>query len=1084
MKNSTFLLKMKLTIILLLVAMMQVQARGYSQMITLKQQNAQLEEVFVEIMKQTNSKFVYSPTMLKETNPVNINLTNVTLEEALEQCFEGQPITYIIDEDNTVIVKMKELPPPPVKGKVTDEQGRPIPFVNILIKGTTIGVVSNDNGEFTINVKKGEVLVFSFIGYQTAEVTVGDGPVNVILKLGANLLDEVQIIGYGTTTKRENTGAISSVKAKDLSKQPVSNFAMALQGKMTGIVVNNSEGVGSGVDIIIRGLNSFGSGTRPLFIVDGVIINAANSNSVNSSYVHGTSPLGSINPNDIASIDILKDADATAIYGSRATNGVVLITTKKAELGKTRVNLDMYTGFNKATYMPKLLNTEQYIALRKEAFKLDNKVPTESRAADLTNLSPWKENAYTDWTEYEFGNKAPIMNANLDMSGGTKGLSYYFSTGYLKQYDIQPGDPYQERISTRLNLNSVSMNDRLESSLSVQYSVDKLKPTQISTNLVGGVRFLPPNYPLYTDQGDYYWGSSTSFNFANPEACMTQKMKSLSSNFLMSADFTYLIFKGLKAKVSLSYGNQGNESERIIPSTAINPKSQYVSVPSSSSSFGNYSSLNLEPQLTYNGKISDGNISVLVGSTWFKGSSSSKSLDLTGFPGDDFMGSWGFANTVQYKSSSRADERFRSFFGRVNYNWDQKYFLNLSYRRDGSSKFGDNYKWGDFGAIGASWIFSDESFVKEALPFLSFGKLRASWGVTGNDQIADYQYLNLYSADNVYYGTTIGLNTQYLYNEDIHWEQTKKLEAALEFGLFKSRVSGSVSWYRNRTTDFLVSEPITSQTGFSSYVNNFDGIVQNTGWEFELRTNNIQNKNFQWRTNVNFTIAKNSLYKYDDLAGSAYADKYEIGKPLDIIRNFYVDSISTINGYAKFRDVNKDGSLTSPGDLVTLGSRSPRNYGGMENIFTYKGFEFSFSVTCAQQLVTNWFMLSSLPGRARNLPVQLLGNYWQKPGDQATYPRATSGMVSNANVMQLTYANISNLAYNDILWFRLNNVSLTYTLPSNWVEKAGLSRASVYARGQNLLFYSPVDLGKDPQAQSATGGTPIKSWVFGVQLSF
>ncbi|OFX79994.1 MAG: hypothetical protein A2X20_00180 [Bacteroidetes bacterium GWE2_40_15] len=1075
---------MKLTMILLVVAFLQVQAKGYSQMITLNQQNAQLEDVFVEIMKQTNSKFVYSSTMLKVANPVNINLTNVTLDEALELCFEGQPLTYIIDEDNTVIVKMKELPPPPVKGVVMDEQGNLFAFVNVMVKGTTTGTFTDEKGNFTINAAKGSILVFSFVGYQTLEVTVGDGPINVVLKGGINVLDEVQIIGYGTTTKRENTGAISSVKAKDLSKQPVSNFALALQGKMTGIVVNNSEGVGSSVDIVIRGLNSFGSGTRPLFIVDGVIINAANTNAVYSSYVHGTSPLGALNPNDIASIDILKDADATAIYGSRATNGVVLITTKKAELGKTRVNLDMYTGFNKATYMPKLLNTEQYVAMRKEGFTLDNRVPTESRAADLTNLSPWKENAYTDWTKYEFGNNAPIMNANIDMSGGTKGLSYYFSTGYLKQYDIQPGNPYQERISSRLNLSSISMNDRLESTLSVQYSADKLKPTQVATNIVGGVRFLPPNYPLYTDQGDFYWGSSTSFNFANPEASMTQKVSYLSSNLLMSADFSYLIFKGLKAKASFSYGNQGNESEKIVPSTAINPKSSFVSTPSSSSYFGNYSSLNFEPQLTYNGKISDGNISVLVGSTWFKGSSSNRSLDLTGFPGDDFMGSWGFANTVQLKSSSRADERFRSYFGRVNYNWGQKYYLNLSYRRDGSSKFGDNYKWGDFGAVGASWIFSDESFVKEALPFISFGKLRASWGVTGNDQIADYQYLNLYSADNVNYGTAIGLNTQYLYNEDIHWEQTKKLEAALEFGLFKSRISGSVSWYRNRTTDFLVSEPITSQTGFSSFVNNFDGTVQNTGWEFELRTSNVLTKHFQWRTNVNFTIAKNSLYKYDDLAGSAYADIYEIGKPLDIIRRFYVDSISTTTGYAKFRDVNKDGSLTSPGDLVTLGSPSPKNYGGMENIFNYKGFEFSFSVTCANQMVSNWFMGSSLPGRARNLPVQVLGNYWQKPGDQATYPRATSGLVSNTNIMQLTYANISNLAYNDILWFRLNNVSVTYTLPSNWVEKAGLSRASVYARGQNLMFYSPIDLGKDPQAQSASNGTPIKSWVFGVQLSF
>ncbi len=604
----------------------------------------------------------------------------------------------------------------------------------------------------------------------------------------------------------------------------------------------------------------------------------------------------------------------------------------------------------------------------------------------------------------------------------------------------------------------------------------------MATNNTGGVRFLPPNFPLYYDNGDYYWGSSTSFYYANPEASMTRKTESATNDFLGSANLSYEIYKGLKVKAAFAYNSQSNETEDIFPSSAVNP--YYTVTPNTQSSFSNYTSMNFEPQLTYNGKISNGVIDVLLGSTWFQNHTSSKGLQLVGFPGDDFMESWTFADDVTSKSSSEGDVRFRSYFARVNYNWNEKYLVNLSYRSDGSSKFGPNYKWGDFGAIGAAWIFSNESFIKDALPFLSFGKLRTSYGITGNDQIADYQYLNLYTADYVAYGTSVGLATQYLYNEDIHWEKTNKLEAALEFGLFNSRIGGSVSWYRNMTTDFLVSEPIASQTGFSSFVNNFDGKVLNTGWEFELRTVNIMNGDFQWRTNINFTIAKNSLFEYDDLENSAYSAKYEIGQPLDIIRTYYVDSISTVNGYAVFRDVNNDGQLTYPADYVTLGSPTPRSYGGMENLFAYKNFELGFTITAAQQMVTNWYFTSPLPGRQYNQPTLLLGNYWQQEGDKADYPRPTTGLVYNSNVQKLGYTNTSNMAYNDLMWFRLSNVSLRYTLPATWLDKAGIGTASVYARAQNLMFWSPVDLGKDPQARGGGYGTPLQTWVFGMQFSF
>jgi TonB-linked SusC/RagA family outer membrane protein len=1091
---NKLLLIMKLSVLLLFFTCLQLSAIVNSQTVTLTAIDASLKSVLKEFHEQTGFNFFYDDDLLRKAGKVNIDLKDVPLEIALEECFEDSQIDYQI-VDNTIVLKSKPESAKPVvinqqqeplrlTGNVRDKNGNPLQAAAVVVKGTTTGTSTDNEGNFVLYCPAdSKVLQISVLGMKTQEIVIGgQTSFNVMLEEVALDIDEVQVIAYGTTTKRLNTGAVSTIKSENIAKQPFANFAQTLQGQLAGVVVTNTEGsVGSAVKIQIRGLNSFGAGTTPLYIVDGVIINPGGTG-VSSSYVHGGSALNSINPNDIASINILKDADATAIYGSRGTNGVILITTKRAQLGKTRVNIDMNTGFNKATYMPELLSTDQYVALRNEAYTLDKRVPIESRAADLTNLPPWVEGAYTDWTKYELDNRAPVTNINADISGGDKALNYYFSTGYLKQYDIYPGDPNQERISTHLNVHSLGLNDKLETDIAVHYSIDKLKPTMVATSTTGGVRFLPPNFPLYFDNGDYYWGSSTSFYYANPEASMTRKMESATNDFLGSAHLSYAIYKGLKLKAAFAYNNQSSNVESIFPTSAVNPYNRVT--PYASSGFGNYTSMNFEPQLTYNGKISNGIIDILLGSTWFQSKTLSRGLTLTDFPGDDFMESWTFAQNVSEKISSEGDARFRSYFARVNYNWDEKYLVNLSYRRDGSSKFGPNYKWGDFGAIGAAWIFSNESFIKDALPFLSFGKLRTSYGITGNDQISDYQYLSLYNADMVNYGTSIGLEIQYLYNENIHWEKTNKMEGALEFGLFNSRIGGSVSWYRNMTTDLIVSEPIASQTGFSSFVNNFDGKVLNTGWEFELRTVNIMSGDFQWRTNINFTIAKNSLYEYEDLENSVYSATYEIGQPLDIIRTYYVDSISTVNGYAIFRDINHDGQLTNPADLVTIGSPTPRSYGSMENLFEYNNFELGFTITAAQQMVTNWYFLSPLPGRQYNHPTLLLGNYWQKEGDKAAYPRPTTGLVYSADARNLSYTNYSNMAYNDLLWFRLSNVSLKYTLPATWLDKAGITTASVYARAQNLMFWSPVDLGKDPQAYGGGNGVPLQTWVFGIQLSF
>ncbi len=385
-KSGTFkklLLIMKLSVVLMFLTCLQLSAIVNSQTVSLTASDASLKSVLKEFHEQTGFNFFYDDDLLRKAGKVNIDLKDVPIEVALEECFGNSMIDYQII-DNTIVLKSKPESPEPVvvnqqqeplrlTGTVKDKNGNPLQAAAVIIKGTTIGTSTDAEGNFILSCPaESKVLEISLLGMKTQEIVIGGKTsFNVILEEVALDIDEVQVIAYGKTTKRLNTGAVSSIKSENIAKQPFGNFAQALQGQLAGVVVTSSEGsVGSAVSIQIRGLNSFGSGTTPLYIVDGVIINSGSSGAVFSSYVHGTSALNSINPNDIASIDILKDADATAIYGSRGTNGVVLITTKRAQLGKTRVNIDMNTGFNKATYMPEMLNTDQYVALRNEASPL------------------------------------------------------------------------------------------------------------------------------------------------------------------------------------------------------------------------------------------------------------------------------------------------------------------------------------------------------------------------------------------------------------------------------------------------------------------------------------------------------------------------------------------------------------------------------------------------------------------------------------------------------------------------------------------------------------------------------------------
>ena len=1124
MKKSTFLLKMKLTFLLMTLAFLQVQAKSYSQQISMSKQNANMEDVFVEIMKQTNSQFIYSPEMLLAAKPVSIDLTNATLEEALELCFEDQPLTYVI-ENNTVIVKMKELPPPPVKGVVVDENGKPFAFVTVMVKGTTTGTYTDDNGNFTINAAKGSTLIFSFVGYQSVEVVVGDGPIQVTLKGSTNLLDEVQVIGYGTTTKRNNTGSVSSVKSKQIESRPVTNVMQTLQGQVPGVSITNfSPGIGSPVQVLIRGVNSITSGTNPLIIVDGVIINsdpgdlisysdASSSGSGANTYQQGNNVLNNINPNDIESIDILKDADATAIYGSRGTNGVVLITTRKASLGKTKVMASASTGMQSPTGLTKRMNTKEYLKLRQVAFATGNMTatsvinpitPTTQNAPDLLL---WSQTAYTDYTKLEVGNPAPTYNADVKITGGTKFLNFITSGSYLKIYDSYMFKPYQERLLGRLQVNHMSANEKFKISLSVVLGTEKQKFTTTNmSNVLAQALVNAPNFEMYNTDGSLNFASDKGYisgQYYNPMPMKYVENFSRTNNILLNGELSYEILKGLVAKVMVNYGVQSNKYRSIFPTKAMSVQTnQFNSTPSSEFTTNTYSSLNIEPMLTYVKEIGKGTLTSLAGATFLDKTQERTGITINNPGSDDLLYSYSSGKPTS-AASNKFYTKFNSVFGRVNFNWDRRYIANLTFRRDGSSRFGTNNRFANFASAGVAWIFTEESFLKSILPVLNYGKLRGSFGTTGNDNISDYIYLSLLQAPSstysgMYQGNN-GLNPANYANKNVKWETTTKYDVGLELGFFKNRLMINSTFYKTVSDNLLTSLPIPSQSGFSSYTGNFDGAVQNSGVEFEINSQNLDiNNPFRWTTKFNITYNKNILKKYPNLEKSSYATTMQIGRALPSSNSlskllempYHFTGIDPLNGLPLFKDLNGDNSINNSdrsNNAAWIGSSQPTTWGGLTNSVGYKGFNLDIFLQFSDGIFTKWNYYNQSPvGSIFNPSTDVIDNYWMKPGDQKKYPRLYTNVAGTAayiNPITQVYPYSTATLYKGY-YIRLKNVQLSYTLPTKFVSKMKFDQIMIYLNGENLAVYTPEKLFKDPEIYWTRSSSVLKVFTLGLKASF
>jgi TonB-dependent starch-binding outer membrane protein SusC len=1103
-KNSTRKIKFMQAVSLMLGLF--IAHVSYAQLldkpITISVSNASLEKALHELETVAKVKFVFSADLLDLKEVVSIDAKSLPLRKVLDELLTPRQISFIVHETSSAITLKKQsdkrndersflqsgtnghgkdsVSPLPVTGKVIDTSNQqPMAGVNVLLKGTTNGTTTDSEGKFTVQAKEGDVLVFSFIGYVSQEVRVDNQTVmEISLVEDIKSLGEVVVnAGYYEIKEKEQTGNIAKLTSQEIEKQPVNNPLQALQGKMAGVYIQQQSGVpGGSFNIQIRGQNSLrntfaNNGNRPLYIVDGVPFTSTPLGTSNSgAIIDGGNPLNNINPSDIESIEILKDADATAIYGSRGANGVVLITTKKGKEGKTQFNVNVYHGIGKVASKMDLLNTQQYLEMRKEAF-VNDKVAPGTYFPDHDLLS-WEQNRNTDWQKVLLGGTSTITNARLSVSGGNANTQFLVVAGYFRESSVFPGDFADKKLSTHFNISHSSSNNKLKLDFSGYYLIDDNNLLRV--DLTSRALTLAPNAPEpYNADGTLNWASST---WANPMAALKQEFNARTTTLVNNTILSYKIAKGLQAKVNLGYTEIRFNEFTSQPRASYDPSRATAS----SSTFADKKTNTWisEPQLEYKVDIGQGTFTALVGSTFQGSNTEEESFQATGFNSDALLRNIQAASSVTVLSTDAIQYRYSALFGRVNYNWSGKYILNLTGRRDGSSRFGPGKQFANFGAIGAAWIFTQEKFMQ--IPYLSFGKLRMSYGTTGNDQIGDYGYLDLWNTTSYSYDGRQGLYPRNLANSNYAWEVNKKLEVGLEFGLLKDKLNFSFSYYRNHSGNQLVGVPLPAITGFGSVQANFSAEVENTGLEINSTLQNIKTKSFTWTTSLNITFPRNELLSFLDLKNSSFAFDYVVGKPLSVVPAFHSTGVDPQTGLYTHEDVNKDGTLTPENDYQGRKVVAQNYFGGFQNTFTYKGISLDVFFQFVEQTGRNYLTIfNDSPGSASNQPTFVLDR-WQKPGDHATVQQYTQGF-GDAFLSNL-YNGFSDNRISDASFIRLRNVSLSYKFPTNWLSKARLQQASIYLQGQNLWTFTNY-LGLDPESQSASL-PPLRRITIGFQVTF
>jgi TonB-linked SusC/RagA family outer membrane protein len=1083
----------KLTTLLIFISLMHVSAASIAQRIQLNKKNIAFEKLFKELEKQTGYTILYTNSAIKDLPNVDIEINDATIDEVLNKCFENKPLEYF-KHDNSIVIRRKETTVinnaqqikannELIQGKVTDQRGDPLVGVTIREVGTNYGWTTDAKGEFTaLIVTKGGKLQFSFIGFVTQEVLINNikSPLLIVLKEDIGKLDAVQVIAYGQTTKRVNTGDQTTITAKEIEKYPVNNVLSVLQGTVPGMVITQNSGMpGSTYSVNIRGQNGRSTGTEPFYVVDGVPYEGGSFGSqrstlgrtANSSY----NSLSFINPLDIESINVLKDADATAIYGSRAANGVLLITTKKGKAGAPKFDINVYQGISRAQSIPELLSTREYLQMRREAKRNNNNQAIFPTDNDINGK--YDTTRYSNYPKIFMGGTGHTTNAQASVSGGNDNVQYLVSGNYRQISNIQEIIGGTDKTaSVHFNINSTSLNKKFNVGFTggYTYNWNNIPNVDLASNAT-----LAPNSPDFLQTDGSINNPGGIFN-GNPYYSRNLIGKMSAANLTSSLVLAYKLFDGFSLQATMGYNRQNVNEFNGLPLSASAP-SPFVTTASSTFTYNTNTYWSVEPQAVYTRNILKGVLTATVGSSLQKRTLETLPLAVTGYASDLLIES-PTAGTLIKSNTAYAYEtyKFNAGFGRLNYIWDDKYIVNVSGRYDGSSRFGADRQFHLFGSVGGAWVFSAENFVKDNLKFISFGKLRASYGVTGNDQIPYNQYLENYFSSTFPYQGIPGLFPGNIANPQLSWESTAKKNFGAELQFFNGRIGIEGNYYINLTSDILANNPASTVTGFSGVYQNMPIKIQNKGFDLTLNTVNIASSRFRWSSTFLFTRQRNKLKEYPGLPP---AQSRFLNNAINAVNVFISAGVDPQTGLYQF--VNNAGGVTSTPvqglDDTKLIDLNPDFFGAVSNTFTYKGFSLSFLVRYVNQIGSNAF------GQTAGFPVGILPsnwpryvlNRWQKPGDVTTVARYSTGF---GDFTSNNAATRSDLAFGDASYMRLQNASIGYQFPFQAVQKWHMQNLRIYAQGENLLTISKYGT-YDPENQSSLRMAPLRTITVGMQIT-
>ncbi|WP_105015580.1 SusC/RagA family TonB-linked outer membrane protein [Polaribacter porphyrae] len=950
-------LKMKLSVLFTFIMVFALQANtSFGQRnVTLDVKKTTIAKIIDEIEANTDYKFIFKTSVVDLKRKISIKVKEEKIEKVLQKLFKNTATDYEV-MDNKILLSVTKQKASVKKttrkkalqqrikitGKITDEAGQPLPNVTVRIKGTNRATASTFDGLYTINaISSDNTLVFTSIGFEKQEVVIGNQTtINITLKVAVGQLDEIVInAGYYNTTKKEATGSISTITAKTIEKQPVNNPLGAMQGHMTGVNITQNSGLpGGGFSIEIRGQNFLTGGTDPLYIIDGVPYGSESLELVGVNY-NKANPLNMINPADIKDIQVLKDADATAIYGSRGANGVVLITTKKGKIGKPRIDVTVSSTISQVSRKLDLVNTQQYLELYQVAL---DPAWLANPAFDpyFPELKLWDQNRYTDWQKELLGGTAYRNNANLSFSGGSDQTQFLIGGNFGNETTVLPGDTNYKRGSIRSNINHQSKDQRFKVSLTMNYGFSENNLSGGSGNIIKAAYNLAPNAPaLYDAEGNLFWGENQEWN-VNPLRLLKEEYQGKEHTININSNVSYKLNPSLELKMNMGYTDYQLSSYKTSPNTIYNPAfNTTASLSRITNNSGSRKSWIVEPQLNWKQQWGEAGLNILVGSTFQKDRTTKFSQSAENFSSNILIHNLLAAQKITTTLDSDSEYAYQAIYGRVNFNWKKKYILNLIGRRDGSSRFGLGKRFGNFAAVGAAWLFSKEDFLKDN-EVISFGKLRGSYGTTGSDNIGDYQFLDTYDlADGNYGGVSI-LQPTGIFNKNYAWEENRKLELALELGFLKDRILLNTAWYQNRSSNQLVGIPLAGTTGFTSLTGNYDAVVENTGLEIDFRSINIQKQDFKWSTTFNISLPKTKLVAYDDIENSVFSYR-RVGESLYEKQGYHYLGVNPNTGEHEFEDYNNDGVINSF-DRKHYVDMGVKFYGGLGNSFTYKNFSLDF----------------------------------------------------------------------------------------------------------------------------------------------